>query len=98
MPSMTSKEHDFLRGLAEDPGADHRRLARECGVSGRAARRLLAQHDHDRLARVARRKRIVLVVAALAALVLVVQWLVPSEPAAMPAPRDPRVAAAEQEL
>lgn len=99
---MTSAEDEFVRLLRAEPDSPHQRLARRCGLSGRAARRLVAQHDRDRLASSVRARR-VLVVALALGVAATAAWNLdgrsePSARKAAPTTRDAGVVQAEHDL
>lgn len=48
----------FLARMRQDPGADPKRVAREAGISGRAARRLLARLETEGVVRTRSRRRL----------------------------------------
>lgn len=96
-----SAEHSFLSRMRADPHADAKRVAREAGISSRAARRLIAQLEVEGVLRSRLRRRVAVGAAVLGGLA-VGGLLAPGRPpeAAAPTARalPPEVKAKEREL
>lgn len=96
---MATAEEHFLERLRADPNAHSGRLARELGLSNRAARRLVAQITAEGFVRAHRRRHATLTILGLAALLASsygLYKLVTSSPVRVP--RSEKVVAIERAL